>query len=85
MGAKLGNKLGHVLGQIQCKFRLDGSQNPKHDLGQVLGLLLGRQKCLLNCTPALVELRAEDVAVPKVVHERRRGEPHAVVESGVVT
>ena len=27
------------------------SQNPKHDLGQVLGLILGRQKCLSNCTP----------------------------------
>ena len=27
------------------------SQNSKHDLGKVLGLILGRQQCLLNCTP----------------------------------
>ena len=27
------------------------SKNSKHDLGQVLGLILGRQKGLLNCTP----------------------------------
>lgn len=31
---------------IDCTS-LDMSQNSKHDLGQVLG----RQKCLLNCTP----------------------------------
>ena len=30
---------------------LDMSQNPKHDLGQVLCLILGQQKCLLNCIP----------------------------------
>ena len=27
------------------------SQNSKHDLGQVLGQILGREKCLLNCPP----------------------------------
>ena len=29
------------------------SPNSKHDLGQVLGLILGRLKCLLNCIPEL--------------------------------
>ena len=27
------------------------SQNSKNDLGKVLALILGREKCLLNCTP----------------------------------
>ena len=46
-------KLGQILGQIQYQGTpgLDMSQNPKHELGQVLGMILGQQKCLLNCTP----------------------------------
>ena len=37
------------------------SQNSQHDLGQVLGLILGRQKkSLLNCTPAWCVLRLGD-------------------------
>ena len=37
------------------------SQNSKHDLGQVQGLILGQQKCLLNCTPevGMVEVAVE--------------------------
>ena len=27
------------------------SQNTKNDLGKGLGLILGQEKCLLNCTP----------------------------------
>ena len=33
---------------------LDMSQNSKNDLGKVLGLILGREKCQLNCTPDLL-------------------------------
>ena len=29
------------------------SENSKNDLGKVLGLVLGREKCQLNCTPKL--------------------------------
>ena len=39
------------------------SQNCKHDLGQVLGLILGRGKCPLNCTPGV----ATAAAAPPVV------------------
>ena len=31
------------------------SQNYKHDLVQVLDLILGRQTCLLNCTPEVAQ------------------------------
>ena len=37
------------------------SQNPKYDLGQVLGLILGREKCLLNCTPGFLQIHGGDV------------------------
>ena len=30
---------------------MDMSQTSKDDLGQALGHILGRNKCLLNCTP----------------------------------
>ena len=33
---------------LQVKICL--SQNSKNDLGKVLGLILGREKCQLNCT-----------------------------------
>ena len=51
----MGAKLGQVLDQIQFKdtTKVDMSQNPKYDLGrQVLGLIPGLQKCVLNCAPA---------------------------------
>ena len=38
------------------------SQNSKNDLGKVLGLILGQEKCLLNCTPEL------ELAAPPQVH-----------------
>ena len=55
---KLGMKLGQVLGQIQYKgtTSLNMSQYPTHDLGKVLGLILGQRKCLLNCTPGRLGL-----------------------------
>ena len=37
--------------QYKGTTSLDMSQNSKKDLGKVLGLILGREKCLLNCTP----------------------------------
>ena len=39
------------------------SQNSNHDLGRVLGLILGQQKCLLNCNPGGLR-EGEPAAVP---------------------
>ena len=36
------------------------SQNSKHYFGEVLGLILGRQKCLLNCTPVVLRTEVGD-------------------------
>ena len=38
------------------------SQNSKNDLGKVLRLILGQEKCLLNCTPG----DQVDVGVPEL-------------------
>ena len=39
------------------------SDNSQHELGKVLGLILGRGKCLMNCTPGV----ATAAAAPPVV------------------
>ena len=44
---------------------LDMSQNPKHDLGQVLCLILRQQKCLLNCIPGVVQMNP-GLSLPRV-------------------
>ena len=50
------------------------SENFTHDFGQVLGQVLGRQKCLLNCTP---EDDGGRVGVAGVVEERGGRREHA--------
>ena len=65
----LGAKLGHILVQIQYlgTTSLDMSQNSKHDLGQVLGLILGSKKCLMHCTSGgQADCRSEDEAVADI-------------------
>ena len=43
------------------------SQNFEHYLDKVLGLILGRKKCLLNCTPEHSPPRGPEVAEHAVV------------------
>ena len=38
-------------------YSLDMSQNSNNDLGKVLGLILGQEKCLLNCNPYVILTR----------------------------
>ena len=46
------------------------SQNSKSDLGKVLSLILGGEKCLLNCTP--------DARLQPLVREVGERRPEAV-------
>ena len=57
-------------GALQVKACL---KTPKRDLGQVLGLILDQQKCLLNCTQGCWRrgLGAKQVPVARLHHLRR--------------
>ena len=52
------------------------SQNPEPDLGQVLGLILGQGKCLLNCTPDLRRLRHAGGGLAARVAQGQLGRGH---------
>ena len=52
------------------------SQNPEPDLGQVLGLILGQEKCLLNCTPDLRRLRHAGGGLAARVAQGQLGRGH---------
>ena len=52
MGAKLGQNMDQI--QYYGTSSLDMYQNSKYDL-EVLDLILDQRKCILNCTPGLVQ------------------------------